>query len=541
MTEAPAPGERRLVLAVDLGTGGPKVGLVSFDGEIVWWEHVAVATTYAPGGSVTQDADDWWRLVVDATRRGVRAAGVAAEQVVAVCVTGQWASTVPVDAAGVPVGPCLMWMDTQGARHSRAVVGGPLQGYHPRALATWVRHSGGVPSTSGDDPVGHMLHLGHDRPEIAGRARWYLEPVDYLSMRFTGVAAASHMSMTAAWLTDNRRLDLMEYDARLVRLAGVDADKLPPLVPSGSVIAPVRASVAAQLGISPAAQVVTGMPDLHGATVGSGCVLEHETHLSIGTTGWISCPLSEKKTDVLRQTTTVPGLGLGTHRYLLANNQDSAGRCLQWFRDNVFDGGGTGPAGYARITEAAGTVPPGAGGVIFTPWLTGERSPVDDRSARAGFHNLSLTTSQAHLARAVLEGVAYNARWLLEAAEHFTGRRLDPLRIVGGGAQSELWCQIVADVCDRTVERVAEPLLNGLRGAAIAAGMALGAISPHEVRSLVRTDRTFRPDPSTRETYDRLFAEFPRLYKAERPMFGRLNPGRPGRRAGRRGRVHLPR
>jgi xylulokinase len=527
------------VLAVDLGTGGPKVGLVSFHGEIVWWEHVGVRTTYAPGGSVTQDADEWWRLVVDATRRGVRAAGVAAEQVVAVCVTGQWASTVPVDADGVPVGPCLMWMDTQGARHSRAVVGGPLQGYQPRALATWVRHSGGVPSTSGDDPVGHMLHLRHDRPEIAGRARWYLEPVDYLSMRFTGVAAASHMSMTAAWLTDNRRLDLMEYDAKLVRLAGVDADKLPPLVPAGSVIAPVRATVAEQLDISPAARVVTGMPDLHGATVGSGCVLEHETHLSIGTTGWISCPLSEKKTDVLRQTTTVPGLGLGTHGYLLANNQDSAGRCLQWFRDNVFDGGDSGPAGYARITEAAGTVPPGAGGTIFTPWLTGERSPVDDRSARAGVLNLSLTTSQAHLARAVLEGVAYNARWLLEAAEHFTGRRLDPLRIVGGGAQSELWCQIVADVCDRSVERVGEPLLCGLRGAAIAAGMALGAVAPHEVRSLVRTDRTFSPDPSTRETYDRLFAEFPRLYTAERPMFGRLNPGR-GRRAGRRSRIHLP-
>ncbi len=249
MTEVPGPRRTAFVLAVDLGTGGPKVGLVALDGGIVWWEHVGVHTTYGARGSVTQDADEWWRLVADASRRGVAEAGLDPGQVVAVGVTGQWASTVPVDGEGVPVGPCVMWMDTRGARHSRAVVGGHVQGYQPLALATWIRHSGGVPSTSGDDPIGHMLHLDRDRPEVSARARWYLEPVDYLSMRFTGVAAASHMSMTAAWLTDNRRLDLIEYDAKLVQLAGVDPAKLPPLVPSGSVIGPVRRSVAHELGI----------------------------------------------------------------------------------------------------------------------------------------------------------------------------------------------------------------------------------------------------------------------------------------------------
>ena len=509
------------VLAVDLGTGGPKVGLVSLHGEIAWWEHRPVTSTFGPRGSVTQDAEEWWRLVMDATGRGLAATGIGGEQVVAVGVTGQWGSTVPVDEHGTPVGPCVMWMDTSGGAHSRAVVAGHLQGYRGRALATWVRHTGGVPSTSGDDPIGHMLHLDKDCPEISVQARWYLEPVDYLAMRFTGTAAASHMSMTAAWLTDNRRLDLLEYDEVLVRLAGVDGSKLPPLVASGSVIGPVQASVATLLGISPAAQVVTGMPDLHGATLGSGFVLDHETHLSIGTTGWISCPLPKKKTDVLRQLATVPGLGSGS--YLLGNNQESAGRCLQWFRDTVARGIDGRPPGYDEITSLAATAPPGAGGVIFTPWLKGERSPVDDRSARAGFHHLSLATSQAHLARAVLEGVAYNLRWLLQAAEHFTGRRLDPLRAVGGGAQSDLWCQTLADVCDRTVERVTEPLLCGLRGVAIGAALALGAVRPTEVRSLVPTDAAFRPDPRNRDTYDALFAEFPRLYRSQRSMFRRLD------------------
>ena len=518
----PAAAEARFVLAVDLGTGGPKVGLVSTRGDIVWWEHHPVATTYAAGGSATQDADEWWRLVVDATRRGLAESGVGGDQVVAVGVTGQWASTVPVDADGAPVGPCIMWTDTQGAPHSHRVVGGPVQGYDPRRLATWVRRSGGVPSTSGADPVGHMLHLEHDRPDIAARTRWYLEPVDHLTMRFTGVAAASHMSMTAAWLTDNRRLDVLSYDDKLVRLAGVDPGKLPPLVPSGSVVGPVQPSVVAELGISPDAQVVTGMPDLHAATIGSGLVLEGEVHASIGTSAWMSCPVRRKKTDVIRQAATVPGLGHGTP-YLIGNSQDSAGRCLQWFRDNLASGTTGAPVTFDDITALAATSPAGSNGVLFTPWLTGERSPVDDRAARAGFHNLSVSTTQADLSRAVLEGVGFNLRWLLEATEHFTGSTIDPVRLVGGGAQSELWCQVVADVCDRTVERVAEPLLCGLRGIGIAAGRALKEVTLEDVRALVPVDRVFRPDPAHRASYDRLYAEFPKLYRAQRRMFSRLN------------------
>ncbi len=513
----------RYVLAVDLGTGGPKIGLLTTRGEIVWWEHRAVETRRGPGGAATQDADEWWRLVVDSTRKGLAESGVDGDLVVAVAVTGQWASTVPVDEQGSPVGECLMWMDSQGRDLSRAVVGGPVSGYDPVALATWVRRTGGVPSTSGDDPLGHLLFLEHALPEVAQRARWYLEPVDYLTMRFTGVAAASHMSMTGAWLTDNRRLDLLAYDATLVERSGVAAAKLPPLVATGSFIGPVQPSVAHELGISGRAQVVTGLPDLHGITVGSGLVAPYETHLSIGTTGWIGCPLPAKKTDVIRQLAAVPGLGrLSSAPYLLGNNQESAGRCLQWFQ-SVAGPPGAAPPSYDEITGLAATAPPGSGGVLFAPWIAGERSPVDDRAARGGFHNVSVTTSQADLARSVLEGVAYNARWLLAAAEHFTGRRLDPLRLVGGGAQSGLWCAIVADVCDRTVERVADPLLTGLRGAALAAGIALGDVDRDQLRGLVPLAATHRPEPANRAVYDRLYAEFPKLYRSQRRMFRRLN------------------
>ena len=532
-----ARGEQ-VVLAVDLGTGGPKVGLVTVSGTLLWAEHRPVRTRLLPGGGAVQDAGEWWRLVLDAAGRALGSGAAPPEQVVAVSCTGQWASTVPVAEDGAPVGECLMWMDSRGGPHTRRAVGGPVSGYAPVALWRFVRRSGGAPSVWGADPIGHMLFLEHDQPEVASRARWYLEPVDYLSMRFTGIPAASHASMTAAWLTDNRRLDRLRYDDVLVRSAGVPAGKLPPLVRGGTVIGEVRAEVARQLGLGPGVAVVTGTPDLHSATAGSGAVLDYQGHLVISSTSWISCPVPMKKTDALHQIASIPGLpqhaggpGGRSGPYLVVDNHETAGLCLQWLRDNVMEAGrtdGAGPGGFDALTALAAEAPAGSGGVLFTPWLGGERSPVDDRNARGGFHNLSLATGRAELVRAVLEGVAYNSRWLNDAVERFTKRRLDPLRVIGGGATSALWCQIHADVMERRVERVAEPLHANLRGAALLAGMALGAVSLEELPGLVQVDARFEPDPRTRAGYDRLYEEFPRLYRAQKPMFARLNGVRAG-------------
>lgn len=516
-----SPAQRRHVLAVDLGSSGLKVGLVSVKGEIVTSTYRPLHTDYGPDSAVTQDAEEWWRLLVDATRECLGRGPVDGRAVVALGVTGQWASTVPVDGTGRPVGPCVMWSDTRGGRHSRAVVGGHLQGYGARALATWVRRSAGVPSSSGADPLGHMLHLTRDEPATAAAARWFLEPVDYLTMRLTGVAVASPASMTAAWLTDNRDPEQLAYDPVLVARSGVDASKLPPLVRTGSVIGTVLPPAAEELGIPGAALVVTGTPDLHSAAVGSGCVRDHEAHLAIGTTSWVSFPLKEKKTDILRAMASVPGLT--ADRYLLANNQETAGRCLEWFRGSVAVRDGGQPPTYDELTAAAARAPAGSGDVLFTPWLAGERSPVEDHSARGGFHNVSLATRAEHLTRAVLEGVAFNARWLLEGADRFAGRRLSPVRLVGGGAQSLLWGQILADVCDRPFERVAEPMFTGLRGTALFAAVALGDLGWEDVRGLVPVADRLEPLPENRRVYDRLFAEFPGLYKRQRRMFARLN------------------
>jgi xylulokinase len=509
-------------LAVDLGTGGPKVGLVSLTGAIAYREHLPVETRRSSDGGATQDADQWWRLICESARRAVGSGVVADRDIVAVSCTGQWASTVPVDGAGRPVGDCLLWLDCRGGPLVRRRVGGPVAGYDPRALARWIRHSGGAPSISGADPIGHILAIEHDQPDVAQATRWYLEPVDYLTMRLTGVAAATPASMAGAWLTDTRRPGRVTYDPILIASSGVPADKLPPLVATGSVVGEVLPEVAEAIGLRPATPVVAGTPDLHSAAAGAGAVLTHQVHLAISTTSWVSCPHPAKKTDPIRQMATVPGFVDGLN--LVANNQDSGGAALEWLKGCLPAEGE--PWSYDQLTALASRAAPGSGGLIFTPWLAGERSPVDNRSARGGFHNLTLRTTRADLARSVLEGVAFNARWLFEALERFVGTRLGPIRAVGGGATSSLWCSIYASVLDRPVEQVADAQHANLRGAALLAGLALGRVRPGQLASLVEVEATHRPDPSDRQLYDRLFAEFPALYRAQKGLFARLNRGR---------------
>ncbi len=505
------------VVAVDLGTGGPKVGLVGLDGT-VHWDGFRPAPTLRPcHDRALQDAEDWWRSVVLLVREGLATGIVDPASVVAVGVTGQWGSTVPVDANGRPVAHARLWLDTSAAAHSRDIVGGPALGYHPTRLATWVRRTAGVPSTFGGDPVSHMLGFLRDEPDVAARTRWFLEPVDYLTTRLTGRATATPASMSAAWLVDVRGPRPLAYDRRLVRLAGLDAARLPPLVRSGSVVGPVDRTVSESLGIPPGAVVVAGMPDVHAAHVGSGAVAEGAAHMAISTTSWISCRVPSKHTDAIHSIATIPALG--DDGFLVADNHEAAGACLAWLRDQGW------AAEFEDLTAEAATAATGSGNVVFTPWLAGLRSPVDDRLARGGWHNASLATTRADLVRSVLEGVAYQARWLLDPVEKLAGSRFDSIRILGGGARSDLWCQIHADAMDRRIERVADPMTGQLRGVALAAGVGIGALAWADVPRLVPVDRTFEPNPDARRIYARLADELPKLYRCQKRTFGRLARG----------------
>jgi xylulokinase len=520
--------EERVVLAVDLGTGGPKIGFVALDGRIVWSVHVPITTAYPGRGSAVQDPDAWWDAILTVVRRALTDGVISADRIAAVSCTGQWSSTVPVDESGKSVGDCLMWMDVRGTDHVRKAVGGRVAGYAPHAAFRWLYRTGRLPDIDGADPLGHILYIENDQPEIAKRARWYLEPVDYLTMRFTGVASASPASMLATYVIDNRRHGVAEYDAQLTRSIGIPIDKLPPLRPTGSVVGVVCTEVAAKIGLRDDVQVITGVPDLHSATVGSGSVADYESHLALSTTSWVSAPLPFRKTKPFGQIASVAGLR--PDRYLVVDTQAAAGICFQWLRDNIAapDDGllPTGDIAFEELTELAGHIPPGSHKVLFSPWLFGQRTPHNYPYARAGFHNLSLRTTRSHLARAVLEGVAFGSRYLIESVERFAGRQLEQTRVIGGGALSDLWCQIHADVCDRQFARVVDPVNASLRGSGLLAAIALGEVKNHEIRDLVPVDRVFEPDPTSHAVYQSLFEEIRGLDSTQRSMFRRLNQKR---------------
>ncbi|MGA0944415.1 MAG: xylulokinase [Candidatus Nanopelagicales bacterium] len=492
------------LLALDLGNGGPKVAAVESDGAILTVAHRPVDVQIGLDGEATQDAEQWWSAVGECVREVTGAAGGDAR---AIAITGQWGSTVPVDASGIPVGPVLLWADTRAREHMRDVIGGPVsvQGFAPHKVVPWVRATGGAPTPSGADPTGHSLLLQREMPQIYARARWLLEPVDYLGMRFTGRAAATPASMILSWLTDNRIGAQPRYLPELVRKSRRDPGRLPPLLPMGSMLGPLLPEVAESMGLTAGIPVVCGLPDLHAAILGSGAIDPYATHIAVSTTSWISARVPFKRTDVFHSIATVPGFD--PQMPVIADNQEIGGAALRWLREQVFDDD------YAVLTEEAASAPAGSEGVLFAPWLDGERSPVEDKEVRGAFVGLSLRTDRATMIRAAMEGVALNSRWLFDVYEKFCKRRIDSVRILGGGAQSDLWCAIYAGVLDRPVEQVAQPRDAQMVGVAQWARVCLGETTLAEAAAGVRVARTFDPRECDRGVYQEAYAEYRGLYK----------------------------
>jgi len=524
------PAGTGFVVAVDLGTGGPKAVLVSEGGALLGSAFEPVATDLLPGGGAEQDPEQWWSALVAAVRRALAETSADPARALALVCTAQWSGTVATDASGAPLRPAVIWMDSRGSGPMRRQLQGPVSvfGYDVRKLRRWIRLTGGAPGQSGKDPTAHILWIKQSEPDVYGATYKFLEPVDWLNVRLTGRFAASFDSIAAHWVTDNRRVAAVTYDDRLVAMAGLERSKLPDLVPPATVMGQLGAAAARDLGLPAGLPVVTGSGDVHSAAVGSGAVEDFAGHLYIGTSSWISCHVPFKKTDVLRNVASIPAAVPG--RYLVADEHETAGACLTFLAGSL-GFGTTGPDGvvvpdaqaYRRLDDVAAKVAPGANGAIFTPWLNGERSPVDDHTIRGGFHNLSLATSRPDLVRAVYEGVALNSRWLLGAVERFVGRRFASLAFVGGGAKSEVWSQIHADVTGRPVRPVADPVMANARGAALLALLALGRIGVPDIPGLVEFGPTYEPDPGAKVVYDGLYREFVELYKRTKKIHRRLN------------------
>jgi xylulokinase len=518
------------VVAIDLGSSGPKVSLVSDRGELVARTSRRTATITTPDGGGEQDPEEWWRSIRDCVRELVASAGVPRERIVAVSCATQWSVTVPVDRTGRHLMNAIHWSDSRGAPYSREITDGLIKvaGYGLGRMLRWVKLTGGVPTHSGADGLSHMLYIKHARPDVYRETATFLEPMDYINQRLTGRTAATYATVYPYLLTDNRDNTRIQYDDGLIRLAGLDRAKLPDLIPQGTVLGTILPEAAADWDLAHGTQVIAGTPDSQGAALGSGAVRDYEGHICLGTTAWLSCHVPFKRTNLLNYLATMPSALLG--RNMVMAEQGAAGKCLQTFVErwlcasDELSSAGAPEDVYDRIEQMVARVPAGSGGLLFLPWLNGAGPPSGESEIRGGFLNQSLSTGRAEAARAVMEGVAMNLAWLRGAVERFVRRPFDGLNFIGGGARSDTWAQIMADVVNCPIHRMAEPEMAISRGAAMVAWRALGRTSGDDLGSLARVERVFHPEPANRRVYEPLFAEFLSSYKANRGMFRRLNP-----------------
>jgi len=518
------------VLAFDLGTGGPKVALVATDGEVVGHEVEKTDLILLPGGGAEQDPADWWRAINSGAKKLLARSLVPADRIVGIGVTAQWMGTVAIDRAGDHLANAIIWMDSRGGKYARRITkGGPINmsGYSIPKLRSWLSITGGLPSRTGKDSIGHILFIKNEWQEVYDRTYKFLEPMDYLNFRLTGIPAASYDTITGHWLTDNRDLSKVHYVDKLIALTGVDREKLPDLRPTGAVLGTITPEIAKEFGLREDVRVVMGTPDSESAAIGSGAVRDYQPHLYIGTSSWLSCHVPYKRVDIATSITSLPSGIPG--RYFVATEQDIAGGCLTMFRDQVFwpsdelsDGAAPEDA-LDRFNQAAARIPPGSDRLIFTPWLNGERTPVENHTIRGGFFNQSLTTTRAHMVRAVFEGVALNTRWMHQTVEKYTKRRMDNINFIGGGANSPLWSQIHADVLDRRIRVVKDPRLANVRGAAFTTLVALGYLTFDQIPERIQITSEYVPNPDNRAIYDELFAEFVNIYQNNKKAFARLN------------------
>ncbi len=518
---------KKYILAYDHGTSGVKTALVSVYGKVIDFEFESTPLYLKGEDGAEQDPDEWWQALIKTSQRLIEKKLVPIDDIIGIGCSSQWSGTVSVDRNGDHLMNAIIWMDSRGAKYVEKQLSGLIKvsGYPIRDIFKFVRKSGGAPTLSGKDPIAHILFLKNELPDIYKRTFMFLECKDFLNLKLTGKFAASYDSITLHWITNNQDIGNVYYDNSLIKRLGVDKKKFPELKQSTDILGTVTNKFADEVGINKDVKVVMGSPDLQSAVVGSGAVKDYQGHLYVGTSSWIICHVPFKKTDIFHNIASIPSAIPG--KYFVANEQESAGQCLNFLRDNFFYSDDEefygNPEVYSMFDSIIEKVPVGSNNLIFTPWLYGERTPIEDHTVRGTLFNISLNTKKEHFIRAVFEGVAFNSRWVLKYVEKFINRRMEPLNFIGGGAKSDVWCQIFADVLDRTIQRVKDPIQANARGAALIASVGLGYTTFNEIPNLIEYDGIFKPIKENNKIYNRLYKEFLLLYKNNRSAHRRIN------------------
>ena len=439
----------------------------------------------------------------------------AAADVATIGTCSQYSSIVPVAADGRALAPIKMYLDTRGAEHCWAI-----HERHPDAFLTWVdRH--GIPPVGEGLTLGHLLHFQHDEPEVHAACASYLEVMDLVTQRLTGRRTASVATMFASQLCEtrvgpDRATPEDSYDPLLVELSGVDASRLPPLVAVDGSVGTVLPGVASALGLPDGVDVRVGMNDTQAGALATGALLDDSVcGLAVGTTAVLIQAMDGSGADLEREVFSMPVAASG-RRVVMAEN-GVAGRSVERALEVLAAPGSDPDRWFEELAGALERSEPGAGGLLFLPWLGGSMSPSSASSIRGGYLGMTLQTTRDEVLRATVEGVARNLCWLLPAVEQLSGHAARRLVFAGGGARVAGLAQVVADVTGRPVDVLARPELAVASAVARLRARAecrYGSARGHRARGTNGIAASFEPDPAARQVHERLQPLFEAAFEA---------------------------
>jgi len=494
------------ILAHDLGTTGNKASLFDVSGRLVASAFAAYDTHYPHPGWAEQDPPEWWRAACQSTQHMLSTCGRAADEIAVISFSGEMMGCTPVDASGRPLRTSIIWADQRAERQAALLA--------ERVGRDRVYQITGHRASS-NYTAAKIAWLRDHEPDIYGQAHKILQAKDYVAFKLTGRYATDYSDASGTNLFD---LHHRRWSTEIMDALELDPGLLPAALPSSTVIGTVTLRAAEETGLAEGTPVAIGGGDGACATAGAGVVQPADAYNYVGSSAWISFVSREPLYDPQQRTFTFAHLD---PEYVFpTGTMQCAGGSYDWLERLLR--GGDDERLYAEMEELASAVEPGARGLFFLPYLIGERSPHWNPRARGAFVGLTMAHGRGEMARAVLEGVAFNLRIILDAFRD-QGAELSALRLIGGGARSPLWRQILADVFGLPVLRPRLLVEATSLGAAIAGGVGIGLYPGYHVAAdLVRVTPGEEPDPTSRRRYEELYGIFRETYEALVGIYDRI-------------------
>lgn len=501
------------IIAYDLGTTGNKATLFRTDGKLLASSFYPYETFYPAINWVEQDPEQWWHSVKVTTTKLLLETKLEPEQVKCVSFSGQMMGVVPLDEEGNVLRRAIIWADQRSVEQARKLE--QAVGNNEVYLITGGRIT---PTYFGPK----IAWIKENEPEVYKRTHKFLFPKDFIVYKLTGAFGTDFSDASMSDIFDIKK---KRWSEKLVSALGLDLEKLPEATDSIKIVGNVLPKVAKEVGLSPKTLVVRGAGDGPCATVGAGVFDSTEAYLYLGSSSWISTCSNEPFFDPFARTFNffypVPGFFCPT------GTMQSGGGAYQWIKNTVCDLESKVARDlhldvYTILDDILDNTEPGAKGLIFLPYLLGERSPRWNVNARGAFIGLSVLHNKADLLRAVLEGVSMNLKIILDIFEKVGGFKFEKIRLIGGGAKGRNWRQIISDIFQKVVTVPQYPAEATSIGAAITGAIGAEMISLKEAKSFVKDVITIEPKQIHWEIYEKLYELFEKSYQSLINVFDEL-------------------